>query len=93
MRMFVESSLACPSPLALSQIPRIQRLRKFFPKDIAGHSLRSGGATSLAEAGADFDTIQAAGRWSSDAFRIYIRKNPVVIHAILMGRPAHQPLD
>ena len=71
----------------------ISRLRKFFPQDIAGHSLRSGGATSLAEAGADFDTIQAAGRWSSDAFRIYIRKNPVVIHAILMGRPAHQPLD
>jgi hypothetical protein len=71
----------------------ISRLRRFFPKEIAGQSLRSGGATSLAEAGADFDTIQAAGRWSSDAFRIYIRKNPVVIHAILFGRPAHQPLD
>ena len=71
----------------------ISRLRKFFPRDIAGQSLRSGGATSLAEAGADLDTIQAAGRWSSDAFRIYIRKNPVVIHAILFGRPAHQPLD
>lgn len=71
----------------------ISRLRKLFPKQIAGQSLRSGGATSLAEAGADLDTIQAAGRWSSDAFRIYIRKNPVVIHAILLGRPAHQPLD
>ena len=69
------------------------RLRKFFPKDIAGQSLRSGGATSLAEAGADLETIQAAGRWSSEAFRIYIRKNPVLIHAILFGRPAHQPLD
>jgi hypothetical protein len=71
----------------------LSRLRIFFPKEIAGQSLRSGGATSLAEAGADFDTIQAAGRWSSDAFRIYIRKNPVVIHAILFGRPAHQPLE
>jgi hypothetical protein len=71
----------------------ISRLRKFFPKDIAGQSLRSGGATLLAEAGADLDTIQAVGRWSSDAFRIYIRKNPVVIHAVLLGRPAHQPLD
>jgi hypothetical protein len=69
----------------------LSRLRKFFPRDIAGQSLRSGGATSLAEAGADFHTIQAAGRWSSDAFRIYIRKNPVVIHAILFGRPTHQP--
>jgi hypothetical protein len=71
----------------------LSRLHKFFPKDIAGQSLRSGGATSLAEAGADFNTIQAAGRWSSDAFRIYIRKNPVLIHAILFGRPAHQPPD
>ena len=71
----------------------MSRLRRFFPKEIAGHSMRSGGATSLAEAGADLATIQAVGRWSSDAFRIYIRKNPVLIHAVLFGRPAHQPLD
>jgi hypothetical protein len=71
----------------------MSRLRTFFPKEIAGHSLRSGGATSLAEAGADLATIQAVGRWSSEAFRIYIRKNPVLIHAVLFGRPAHQPLD
>ena len=71
----------------------ISRLRKLFPRDIAGQSLRSGGATSLAESGADLATIQAVGRWSSEAFRIYIRKNPVLIHAILLGRPAHQPLD
>ena len=71
----------------------LSRLRTFFPRNIAGQSLRSGGATSLAEAGADLATIQAVGRWSSDAFRIYIRKNPVLIHAILLGRPAHQPLD
>ena len=71
----------------------ISRLRAFFPNEIAGQSLRSGGVTSLAEAGADLATIQAAGRWSSDAFRIYIRKNPVLIHAVLFGRPAHQSLD
>ena len=69
------------------------RLRKFFPNEIAGQSMRSGGATSLAEAGTDLATIQAVGRWSSEAFRIYIRKNPVLIHAVLFGRPAHQPLD
>ena len=68
-------------------------LRRFFPNEVAGRSIRSGGATSLAEAGADLATIQAIGRWSSDAFRIYIRKNPVLILAILFGRPAHQPLD
>jgi hypothetical protein len=71
----------------------LTRLRRLFPKNIAGHSMRSGGATSLAEAGADLATIQAIGRWSSDAFRAYIRKNPVLIHAVIFGRPAHQPLD
>jgi hypothetical protein len=71
----------------------MSRLRAFFPTDIAGQSMRSGGATSLAEAGADLATIQAVGRWSSDAFKIYIRKHPVLIHAVLFGRPAHQPLD
>jgi hypothetical protein len=71
----------------------IKRLRKIFPKEIAGQSLRSGGATSLAEAGADLATIQAAGRWSSKAFQIYIRKHPVLHHAAIFGRPAHQPLD
>ena len=57
----------------------IKHLRKFFPNKIAGQSLWSGGATSLAGVGASLDTIQAAGRWSSDAFRIYIRKNPFII--------------
>ena len=71
----------------------ISRLRHFFPKEIAGQSLRSGGATSLAEAGADLETIRAVGRWSSKAFRIYLRKNPVLLHAIIFGRAAHQPLD
>jgi hypothetical protein len=71
----------------------ISRLRNFFPANFAGHSMRSGGATSLAEAGVNVSTIQAVGRWSSAAFQVYIRKNPVVLHAILFGRPAHQPRD
>ena len=71
----------------------MSRLHTFFPNEIAGQSMRSGSATSLAEAGADLATIQAVGHWSSEAFLIYIRKNPVLIHALLFGRPAHQPLD
>ena len=68
----------------------ISRLRHFFPKHYAGHSLRSGGATSLAQAGVPAQTIQAIGRWTSDSFKIYIRKNPVLLHALLTSRPAHQ---
>jgi hypothetical protein len=69
----------------------MSHLRTYLPSEYAGHSMRSGGATSLAEAGVNLSTIQAVGRWSSDAFQIYIRKNPVVLHALLFGRPAHQP--
>ncbi|KAF7341605.1 hypothetical protein MSAN_02057800 [Mycena sanguinolenta] len=65
-------------------------LRKFFDKDIAGHSMRAGGATSLAEAGVPPDQIRAIGRWASDAFQCYIRKNPTLMQSMLHGgRSAH----
>lgn len=68
----------------------ISRLRGFFPDSISGHSLRAGGATSLAASGVPADRIQAMGRWSSDSFRIYIRKNPALLHALLFnGRSIH----
>jgi hypothetical protein len=68
----------------------LHRLRHYFPKDVAGQSLRSGGATNLALNGLHDDLIQAAGRWSSEAFRAYKRKNPFFIHALLFtGRAAH----
>ena len=68
----------------------IKRLARYFLKDIAGQSLRSGGATNLAINGVPPPLIQAAGRWSSEAFRAYTRKNPFFLHALLFaGRAAH----
>ncbi len=61
----------------------MHRIRSHFPPEYAGHSLRSGGATALAIAGIPADRIQAIGRWSSDTFQIYIRKNPVLLQALL----------
>ena len=37
------------------------------PKEVSGHSLRIGGAQSLAEAGASLVEMQTAGRWTSPA--------------------------
>ena len=81
------------SPLWLrknGQIPTrsffIQRLRLHFDASIAGQSMRAGGATALAEQGVAPSLIQAIGRWSSDAFRIYVRKNPVLIQAMLHSK-------
>ena len=65
-------------------------LRHYFPPSISGHFLCADGATSLAEAGVAPDVIQAAGRWSSDTWCIYVCKHPLVLHALMHGRPAHQ---
>lgn len=67
------------------------KLRKIFPKDIRGQSMRAGGATSLAEAGVAPPVIQAIGWWASNSFQIYIRKNPILLQALLFGCPVHQP--
>ena len=61
----------------------ICRLRLHFPSDVAGHSLRAGGA---AQAGIPPHIIQAIGRWASDTFQIYIRQHPVLLAAFLFGR-------
>jgi len=63
-------------------------MRDALGDDVAGHSLRSGGATALALAGTPDDHIQARGRWSSNAYQIYIRKHPVMLQSMLHGRSA-----
>lgn len=68
------------------------RLRRSLPDaNYAGQSLRAGGATYFASLGWPDDRIQALGRWGSDAFKVYIRKNPVVLQALIHGRPASLP--
>ena len=59
------------------------RLHIFFDNTVGGQSMRAGGATSLAEHGIPPSIIQPLGRWSSQAFLIYIRKNPALIQALL----------
>ena len=70
----------------------IRRMKLFFTNDVAGQSMRAGGATLLAENGVPPNLIQVIGRWASSAFQIYIRKNPVLLQALLFGRAAHDPL-
>jgi hypothetical protein len=67
----------------------ISRLHHYFGTDIAGQSMRAGGATALAEAGAVPELIKGAGRWTSTAFERYIRKNTVVLHALILSRSSH----
>lgn len=64
----------------------LSKLRTVCDDNVAGHSLRAGGATFFAANGWPDDRIQALGRWSSDAFKVYIRKNPVILQALLHSR-------
>ena len=67
----------------------IKCLHHYFTTQIAGQSLRASGATTMAEAGAEPQLIKRAGRWSSSAFKRYIRKNPVVLHALILSCSSH----
>ena len=61
---------------------------KFFSlvdRSFGGHSLRAGGATFYAALGLLESIIMALGRWSSVAWKIYIRDNPCVRAALQLA--------
>lgn len=63
----------------------IHFLHKFFPHNITGHSMHSGGATFLTEQGTPPSLIQAAGCWNSEVWQAYIRKHPLLLNAFLFA--------
>ena len=63
----------------------LHRLWCFFPPNISGHSFWARGATRLASVGVAEEQIQALGHWSSDTWKAYIWKNPVVITSRALG--------
>ena len=61
---------------------------KFFSlvdRSFGGHSLRAGGATFYAALGLSETVIMALGRWSSEAWKIYIHDNPCVRAALQLA--------
>lgn len=62
----------------------LKRLKTVAPL-VTGHALRAGGATHLAKLGIPLDIIQRLGRWSSNAFEIYIREHPSLSAAFLIA--------
>ena len=61
----------------------ITRLRRFLPKTFAGASMRAGGATHLATLHTPPDIIRALGRWTSEAWEVYICVHPALLHSLL----------
>ena len=54
-------------------------------RSFGGHSPRAGGATFYAGLGLSESIIMALGRWSSIAWKIYIRDNPCVRAALQLA--------
>jgi hypothetical protein len=61
------------------------RLQSTLGPDVGGHSIRSSATTTLALDGVPDGIIQGMGHWSSDALKVYIRKHPVIQHALIHG--------
>ena len=61
------------------------KLFSFIDKSFGGHSPRAGGATYYASLGLSESVIMALGRWSSEAWKIYIRDNPCVRAALQLA--------
>jgi hypothetical protein len=68
----------------------INHLHLFFDNTISSQSMRAGGATALAEHCVPPHIIQACGRWASDTFLIYIRKNPTLLQGFLFAHIQNQ---
>lgn len=65
-------------------------LRHYFPHDTAGQSIRAGGATDLASRGFSPDAIMSIGRWLSNDWRKYVRRHPVLMHALYFSKSPSQ---
>ena len=61
------------------------KLFSFVDRSFGGHSLRAGGATFYASLGLSESVIMALGRWSSVAWKIYIRDNPCIRAALQLA--------
>ena len=68
-----------------------RRFFSTFNRSFGGHSLRAGGATYFASLGLSEDIIQALGRWSSQAWKVYIHDNPTVRAELQLSSLRHSP--
>jgi hypothetical protein len=60
----------------------------FYYKILSASPHFADGATALAEHGVSPAIIQASGRWASQAFLVYIRKNPTLLQGFLSATTA-----
>lgn len=55
------------------------------------HGIRIGGTLEYLLRGLPFDVVKAIGRWSSDAFSVYLRKHAVIVAPYIQENPVLEP--
>ena len=63
----------------------MRHFRQFFGSEFAGHSMRSGGATTLTLISKPPHVIQTLGRWASEEWQKYVRHHAFLQQALLHG--------
>lgn len=59
--------------------------------DLKGHGIRIGGTLEYLLRGVPFDVVKSMGRWSSEAFTIYLRNHAVIMAPYLQDTPIIEP--
>lgn len=59
--------------------------------NLKGHGLRIGGTLEYLLRGVPFDVVKSMGRWSSEAFTIYLRKHALILAPYLQDSQALEP--
>lgn len=70
----------------LASIPPITPLA-----NLKGHSIRIGGTLEYLLRGIPFDVVKTMGRWSSEAFTLYLRQHAMVIAPYIQATPILEP--
>ncbi|KAF8810004.1 hypothetical protein BYT27DRAFT_7056367, partial [Phlegmacium glaucopus] len=56
-------------------------------ESLKGHGIRIGATLEYLLRGVPFDVVKSIGRWSSEAFLIYLRQHAVIIAPYIQGAP------
>ncbi|RXW12374.1 hypothetical protein EST38_g13479 [Candolleomyces aberdarensis] len=56
-----------------------------------GHGLRIGGVLEFLLRGVSFEVVKVLGRWSSDAFLLYLRKHGAILAPYIQDTPVLEP--
>ena len=69
-------------------LDRINRIASMLGEDsLKGHGIRIGGTLEFLLRGMPFDVMKSLGRWTSEAFTLYLRQHATIIAPYIQNHP------